>query len=315
MIQRIVSLIALILIMALAASPGATAQEGPAGNFYLRRAQEDPNFPVRFSVNFGSTVTAECVNEDRKGCKGILDSAKSAVAVVISRETSAKLHLQPSTNMSESKEYTTLTSGSVVVFGLNNGDLPYLTFSFLIDVRNLVAGSELEDVEASVVSAVNRAADDQSLIEDISNFMKMYDDFNGIENYHMMLKGGQSSSFGQETVFKIVELMELNEEASVEAPEEAQEEASDDAQEEAQEIQVDAQVETEEPQVVTQEKIPPSEEVTEAPKEVQPEAVITKAAEEEEEEEEEEPMHLVTKLMLIGSFGFLFCMIPSKVWK
>lgn len=307
MIQRIVSLIALILILALAASPGATAQEGPAGNFYLRRAQEDLNFYVRFSVNFGSTVTAECVNEDRKGCKGILNSAKRAVALVISRETSAKLYLQPSTNMFESKEYTTLTSGSVVVFGLNIKDLPYLTFSFLIDVHYLVPGSELEDVEASVVSAVNQAADDQSLIEDISNSMEIYDKFNGIENYHKMLKGGQSSSVGQETVFDIVELVELNEEAPVEAleeapteaPEEAQKVASEDAQEE---IQVDAQ-----------EKTPPSEEVTEAPKEVKPEAVKSKAG--EEEEEEEEPMHLVTKLMLIGSFGFLFCMIPSKVWK
>lgn len=310
MIQRIVSLIALILILALAASPGATAQEGPAGNFYLRRAldQEDlvGSFPVRFSINFGSTFTAACVNKEQQGCQGILKSAERAVALVISRKTSAtKLQVgDPSNNKSESKTDTILRSGSIVFLELNVEGLPYpyLTLSFLIDVHYLAAGSELEDVRDSVVSAVEQAADDQSLIEDISNFMKTYDgdDLNGID-YHKMMKGGQSSSVGQETVFDNVELVMLNEETQLGTEEE---------------IKVYTEVETQETQGTAQEEIldPPSEEITEVSEEVnKPEAVKSKAA--EEEEEEKEPMHLVTKLMLIGSFGFLFCMIPSKVWK
>jgi len=179
------------------------------------------NFFVRFSLNLGPNITSACISKAMEGCIGILPSVNKAFAMIVYRKTPYRLLLQnemvrylyistwDSLN-NDSEQRSILAAGSMAVIESEIKGVIYLNFSVLVDVIDVAIGSRgldaaLEEVAVTVITAVDEAVGDLSLIKVFTNEMKKYDDANGSPDYHERFWKAQASAVGQEDGFDTTE--------------------------------------------------------------------------------------------------------------
>eukprot|EP00588_Corethron_pennatum_P035352 CAMPEP_0194346652 /NCGR_PEP_ID=MMETSP0171-20130528/105548_1 /TAXON_ID=218684 /ORGANISM="Corethron pennatum, Strain L29A3" /LENGTH=465 /DNA_ID=CAMNT_0039113807 /DNA_START=215 /DNA_END=1612 /DNA_ORIENTATION=- len=180
------------------------------------------SFYVRFSLNLEPNITAACIKNGVKGCVGIVPSVKETVATIIKKKTSSRLILHErvrglliATGNDDSAQ-SILAAGSMAVFELKISGRTYLTFLLLVDVLDMVVGTDgldaaLKEVEVSIIMAVDAAVEDMSLIDTFTNAMKKYDGANGSPDYHETFWRAQAFTVTQENRFSTIELGENKE--------------------------------------------------------------------------------------------------------
>eukprot|EP00588_Corethron_pennatum_P013641 CAMPEP_0194267174 /NCGR_PEP_ID=MMETSP0169-20130528/1793_1 /TAXON_ID=218684 /ORGANISM="Corethron pennatum, Strain L29A3" /LENGTH=358 /DNA_ID=CAMNT_0039007985 /DNA_START=195 /DNA_END=1271 /DNA_ORIENTATION=+ len=163
-------------------------------------------FYIRFSLNLGPGIDAECIIGNGRGCIGVLESAKRAVAEVLYKETSSELVLSdPDPAAAPTRRrLDTYVAGSMAVVNFENEyNVKFLTFSLLVDVLEMPEGT-LNFSADNAMAAVDGSAKDGSLIIAFTEAMKAYNRMNGIK-YHERFKEAQSASVNMENIFTQLE--------------------------------------------------------------------------------------------------------------
>jgi len=159
-------------------------------------------FYIRFSLNLGPGIDAECIIGNGRGCIGVLESAKRAVAEVLYEKTSSELVLSnpdPAAAPTRRRLDTYVAGSMAVVNFENESNVKFLTFSLLVDVLEMPEGT-LNLSADNAMAAVDSAIEDGSLVIAFMEAMKAYNRMNGIK-YHERFKLAQSASVNMGDTF------------------------------------------------------------------------------------------------------------------
>jgi len=141
-------------------------------------------FSIRFSLNLGKDITAECVQSDTEGCSGVLESVRGSVKRAIY------------------SNQATFEIGSISVADAKAGDLDYLAFTVPVDVLEISGWKkELTEIVATALLAMGDAVKWKYFIRTFTKNMKEYDNTNGKYKYHERFRQAESAAAGQEDGF------------------------------------------------------------------------------------------------------------------